>query len=76
MDGIIEESARLQEQYASLKDDEVEAVANDAFDLTDVAQQTLRAEIANRGLKIQLRTAPPSESEEVWGEIERLTRQA
>jgi hypothetical protein len=58
MDSQIDQSRRLQERYASLTDDELEAVANDAFDLTDVAQQALQGEIASRGLHLPLTAAP------------------
>jgi len=54
----VEESRRLQERYARLSDDELQAVADEGYDLTDLAKQTLQAEILGRGLHIQLRSAP------------------
>jgi DNA-directed RNA polymerase subunit M/transcription elongation factor TFIIS len=57
LDGV-EESRRLQELYARLTDDELQAVADDGYELTDVAKQTLQAEILGRGLHIQLRDSP------------------
>jgi len=54
----IEESRRLQERYARLSDDELQAVADEGYDLTDLGKQTLQAEILGRGLHIQLRSAP------------------
>jgi hypothetical protein len=54
----IEESRHLQERYARLSDDELQAVADEGYDLTDIAKQTLRAEILGRGLHVQLRSAP------------------
>jgi hypothetical protein len=54
----IEESRHLQERYARLTDDELQAVADEGYDLTDIAKQTLRAEILGRGLPVQLRSAP------------------
>jgi hypothetical protein len=58
MESPIDQSRRLQERYASLTDDELEAVTNDAFDLTDGAQQALQEEIARRGLHTPLTAAP------------------
>jgi DNA-directed RNA polymerase subunit M/transcription elongation factor TFIIS len=55
----VEEWRRLTDQYSAMSDDELEAVANDGWELTDVAQQTLQSEISSRGLKIQLKAAPP-----------------
>jgi DNA-directed RNA polymerase subunit M/transcription elongation factor TFIIS len=57
LDGV-EESRRLQELYARLTDDELQAVADDGYELTEVAKQTLQAEILGRGLHIQLRDSP------------------
>jgi len=63
-----EEWRRLKDLYARMNEGELEVVANEAYDLTDVARPLLRDEIASRGLKIPLRTeraqrkaaAPPS----------------
>ncbi len=56
----IEEARRLQEHYARLSDDELQAVAEEGDDLTDIAKQFLQSEILGRGLHIQLRSAPPT----------------
>ncbi len=67
----IEESRRLQERYARLSDDELEAVADEGYDLADLARQALQAEIRARGLHIQLRSAPaPSESDPVTNDFD------
>jgi DNA-directed RNA polymerase subunit M/transcription elongation factor TFIIS len=58
IDGL-EESRRLQEFYARLTDEELQAAADEGYQLTEVAKQTLQAEILTRGLRIQLRDAPP-----------------
>jgi DNA-directed RNA polymerase subunit M/transcription elongation factor TFIIS len=50
-----QEAQRLQERYAQMSDGELEAVADDGYQLTDPAQQILRAEIRQRGLGIRLR---------------------
>ena len=51
-----EEWLRLKELYASMNEGELEVVANEAYDLTEVARPLLKDEIARRGLKIPLRT--------------------
>lgn len=51
-----EEWRRLKELYARMNEGELEGVANEAYDLTDIARPLLKDEIARRGLKIPLRT--------------------
>lgn len=53
-----EEWRRLKELYLQKSDEELEIVAHDAYQLTDVAQQALEAEIARRDLKLEMRKAP------------------
>lgn len=55
--GSLEESRRLQELYARFTNEELQAAADEAYQLTDVAKQTLQAAILTRGLHIQLRDA-------------------
>ena len=50
---------QLQKTYAGMTDDELEAVASDAYDLTGDAQQALQQEISRRGLKTALQVTPP-----------------
>ena len=50
---------QLQKTYAGMSDDELEAVAFDAYDLTEEAQQILQQEISRRGLKTALKVTPP-----------------
>jgi predicted RNA-binding Zn-ribbon protein involved in translation (DUF1610 family) len=54
-----EEWLRLKELYASMNEGELEVVANEAYDLTDIARPLLKDEIARRGLKIALRMERP-----------------
>src|ERR1700694_302303 len=54
-----EEWRRFRETYSLMSEDELQAVANDANDLTEIAKEALRAEIAGRGLVIGLRDEPP-----------------
>jgi|HubBroStandDraft_6_1064221.scaffolds.fasta_scaffold47398_3 DNA-directed RNA polymerase subunit M/transcription elongation factor TFIIS len=57
VDGI-EESRRLQEFYAQLTDEALQATADEGYQLTDTAKEALQAEILTRGLKIKLKDAP------------------
>ena len=52
----LEEWRRLKELYERMNEGELEVVASEAYDLTDIAKPLLRDEIARRGLKIELRT--------------------
>jgi len=54
-----EEWRRLREFYAGMNEGELEVVASEAYDLTDVAKPLLKDEIARRGLKIPLRSERP-----------------
>jgi DNA-directed RNA polymerase subunit M/transcription elongation factor TFIIS len=59
----VEEWRRLKELYARLTDEELQALADNGYELTDVAKQALRGEILTRGLQIQVRDVPaPPES--------------
>jgi len=60
---VNEQWRELQENYAGMSEDELQSVAQDAYDLTDMAKQALGAEISRRNLKIDLQAAPvPEES--------------
>jgi DNA-directed RNA polymerase subunit M/transcription elongation factor TFIIS len=52
---------KLQELYADMSDSRIESMAENIDDLTEIAQQVLRAEIAKRGLDAQSRDAAPVE---------------
>jgi hypothetical protein len=57
------ERQRLVQFYAGQMDGELEKVAKQAYELTDIARQTLRAELAKRGLNVKLveqRPVPPA----------------
>jgi hypothetical protein len=47
-----QESKRLAEFYAGQTDGELENVASQAYELTDAARETLRAELSKRGLYV------------------------
>lgn len=54
-----EERKRLAKHYASMTEGELEQFALNAFELTDVAREALRSEIAGRGLELPLNEATP-----------------
>jgi hypothetical protein len=53
------ERHRLAESYRRQIDGELEKIAGQAYELTDVARETLRAEIARRGLSVALAEHAP-----------------
>jgi len=66
-----EEWRRLQTSYLSKTDEELQALAGESYELTELAKQALNSEIARRGLPFQLKEIPvppgfnpePSESD-------------
>lgn len=59
----MESFEQLQKTYAGMPDEELAAVASDAYDLTEIARQALQTEIAKRGLNITPRLAPDAQPE-------------
>ena len=57
-DDPVGELRDLQERYARMADEELEALANEAYQLTGIAHDALRSEIRNRKLNFTLREAP------------------
>lgn len=55
---------RLEEVYRQKEDAELELIADEAYDLTDIARQVLEREIGSRGLKIRLRIEPEEMGED------------
>ena len=60
MESVDQQWQRLKERYAQMTESELAALAEDASDLTEVAQEALQAVIAERGLDIQLKMEPPA----------------
>src|SRR5262249_45705703 len=60
MESADQQWQRLKEHYAQMTEDELAALAQDAGDLTEVAQEALQAVLAERGLDIQLKMEPPA----------------
>lgn len=67
MKSIDREWRELAERYSQMSEGEVQALANEAYELTDMARDVLRGEISRRGLHMQLRDqpAPPDPVEDV-----------
>lgn len=59
-----QEYNRLSQAYREMADEELESVAAEAYDLTDIARQALSFEISSRGLKISLALTPPPSEED------------
>jgi|SRR5271166_3049813 len=59
-----QERRRLVEFYAGQMDGELEKIAGQAYDLTDLAREVLQAELRRRGLATELADAPPAPKEE------------
>ncbi len=60
MESVDQQWQCLRENYARMTEDELGAVADDAYDLTPVAREALQAEISGRGLNIELKNTPPA----------------
>jgi len=54
----VEEWQRLQASYGSKTDEELQALADESYELTELAQQALKSEIARRGLPFKLKELP------------------
>ncbi|HLQ52024.1 MAG TPA: TFIIB-type zinc ribbon-containing protein [Terriglobales bacterium] len=67
-----DEERRLTEQYAQMDEDELQALANSSYELTEAARHALQSEIFRRGLDFKLREspAPPSPAFEQADESE------
>ena len=60
---------QLRQTYAEMSEDELAAIAADAYDLTDAAKGVLRKEISRRGLNIELQTAPIQRDDEAKNDV-------
>ncbi len=71
---IAQEWRRLQGLYAAMSEEELEAIADESYELTDIAKQALKAEISRRGLQVIVRLAPApektQEKEEPHGDLD------
>jgi wobble nucleotide-excising tRNase len=60
-----QERGRLVESYGRLSDGELEKIAGEADELTDVAREVLRAELQQRGLQAELPEHRESDKPEI-----------
>jgi hypothetical protein len=68
--GTAQEWRRLQELYRKMSEEQLHRVAEQGYQLTDIAKQVLHAEIAHRNVKVIVRLAPPNEEEELQQEVD------
>jgi DNA-directed RNA polymerase subunit M/transcription elongation factor TFIIS len=54
----VDEWHRLQASYLGMTDEELEGLAEESYQLTDLAKQALQSEITRRGVSVRLREAP------------------
>jgi DNA-directed RNA polymerase subunit M/transcription elongation factor TFIIS len=64
----------LQESYAAVADEELESLAHEAYDLTDIARQALQAEISRRQLDVELLLRAPATDDASVSEDEGSTQ--
>lgn len=60
MQNLDQEWRELQARYEQMSDEELQLLANEAYELTDMAKELLQGEITRRGLKMKLLTEPPA----------------
>ncbi len=61
MESVEQQWQQLKERYSQMTEDELVVLAQEASDLTEVAQEALQAVIAERGLDIHLKMEPPAQ---------------
>jgi DNA-directed RNA polymerase subunit M/transcription elongation factor TFIIS len=60
MQNLDQEWRELSERYEQMTEEELQLLANEAYELTDMAKEILQSEVARRSLKIKLLTEPPA----------------
>ena len=70
MESVGQEVMLMKEHYAGMTEDEIGALAADAYHLTEIGREALAAVIAEKGFKIQLSEAPPPEEPRGVGDSE------
>ena len=61
---VTTEWQRLTAQYAEMDDEELQAIANDGYELTDIAKQALQSELSRRRVDVKLRETPAAQDED------------
>lgn len=62
MESVDRQFRQLKENYEHMTEDELCAVAENAYDLTEIAREALQAVITERGFTVPLKLDPPSHS--------------
>ena len=62
-DDIQQQWRELEENYAHMADEELETLAAEGYELTDIARRALTRQIAARGLKFTVNLIPPPDDE-------------
>ncbi len=70
MESVDQQFKLAKEHYAGMMEDEIGALAAEAYDLTEIGREALAAVIAEKGFKIQLAEAPPPEKPKGVGDSE------
>jgi DNA-directed RNA polymerase subunit M/transcription elongation factor TFIIS len=63
MESVDQQFRLAKEHYAGMTDGEIGALADDAYNLTEVGREALAAVISERGMGLQLKTGPPAPSQ-------------
>jgi hypothetical protein len=71
MESVDQQLRLAKEHYAGMAEGELSALADDAYNLTEIGREALAAVISERGLEFELKTGPPAPSE-VLGSCDRL----
>src|SRR5215469_12101853 len=58
MESLDRQFRLAKEHYAGMTEGEIGALADEAYDLTEIAREALAAVISERGLDLKLRTVP------------------
>jgi DNA-directed RNA polymerase subunit M/transcription elongation factor TFIIS len=60
MESVDQQLRQLKENYARMTEDEICALADDAYDLTDIAREALQAVITEQGFTVRLKLEAPA----------------
>jgi len=59
MESVKQQLRQLKENYEHMTDDELCAVAGNAYDLAEIAREALQAVVSEKGIAVRLRLEPP-----------------
>jgi DNA-directed RNA polymerase subunit M/transcription elongation factor TFIIS len=67
MESVEQQWQQQKENYEHMTEGELCALAEDAYDLTEIAREALQAVLSERGIAVRLKLEPPAESAEDEG---------